>query len=243
MKHCLAVFYFFVFGFCHALTFAENSQINAPVGMVLIPAGDYLAGSNDATDEKPMRKIFLDSFYIDSYETTQKQFREVMGSHRNEFRGDDLPVEKVTWYEARDYCAKLGKRLPSEAEWEKAARGGNANKFYWGDTPDDAYAWHWQNSERKTHIVGQKKPNAYGLYDVSGNVWEWTGDLYAADYYQVRPQKNPKGPYDGKKRVLRGGSFMDIPDGLRITRRFYDYPTSRFKNFGFRCARSVLPIK
>lgn len=237
MKIFLIGFLVFAEGFFGSSASVVMLEQNPPDGMVLIQAGEFLAGSDKANDEKPASKIFLDAFYIDSHEVTQKQYREVMGQHRNEFRGDDLPVEKVTWYEARDYCAKVGKRLPSEAEWEKAARGGNGNKFYWGDSPDDSYAWHWQNSDRKTHGVGQKKPNAYGLYDISGNIWEWTADLYSADYYQSRPTKNPKGSYDGKRRVLRGGSFMDIPEGLRVTRRFYDHPTSRFKNFGFRCAR------
>ena len=110
--------------------------------MVLIPQGNYISGSDQFNDESPKQKIFLDTFFIDKFEVTQKEFKQVMGRNPSEFRGGDLPVDHVNWYEARDYCNKLGKRLPTEAEWEKAARSGSAFKFYWGDKSDDSYAWH-----------------------------------------------------------------------------------------------------
>ena len=205
--------------------------------MLIIPAGEYISGSDKFNDERPQKRIFIGAFFIDKFEVTQKEFRQVMGKNPSEFRGDNLPVDHVNWYEARDYCSKSGKRLPTEAEWEKAARSGTAFNFYWGAKPDDSYAWHWDNSSRKTNIVGQKKPNNYGLYDISGNVWEWTADWYEENYYKIRSSNNPASPFNGKHRVLRGGSFMDRPDGLRITRRNWDLPGSRFKNFGFRCVR------
>ncbi len=96
----------------------------------------------------------------------------------SEFRGGSLPVDHVNWYQARDYCHESGKRLPTEAEWEKAARAMTGELFYWGPEPDDSFAWHWDNSKYKTHPVGEKKPNKYGLYDMSGNVAEWVADIY-----------------------------------------------------------------
>ena len=161
-----------------------------------------------------------------------------MNVNPSEFRGENLPVDRVNWYQARDYCNEVGKRLPTEAEWEKSARYGSEAQYYWGEEADDSYAWHWGNSDRKTHPVGEKKPNKLGLYDIAGNVWEWTVDWYDQNYYQTRSSSNPKSPFNGKHRVLRGGSFMDKAGGLRVTRRNWDLPSSRFKNFGFRCARS-----
>jgi sulfatase modifying factor 1 len=205
--------------------------------MVLIPGGEYTSGSDGFNDERPKRKIFLSPFFIDKYEVTQKYFSKIFKKHSSEFRGESLPVDHVNWYQARDYCNESGKRLPTEAEWEKAARATTGELFYWGAEPDDSFAWHWDNSEKKTHPVGEKKPNKYGLYDMSGNVWEWTADWYKENYYQGRSSSNPKSPFNGKHRVLRGGSFMDKPEGLRVTRRNWDLPGARFKNFGFRCVR------
>ena len=156
----------------------------------------------------------------------------------SEFRGESLPVDRVNWYQARDYCKKSGKRLPTEAEWEKSARSGSESKYYWGEEVDDSYAWHWDNSDRKTRSVGEKRPNKLGLYDTAGNVWEWTADWYDQNYYQNRSSKNPKSIFNGKHRVLRGGSFMDKAEGLRVTRRNWDLPSAKFKNFGFRCVKN-----
>ena len=207
-------------------------------GMVLVPEGVYTSGSNEYNDERPSREIYLDTFYIDKFEVTQKEFKKIMKVNPSEFRGESLPVDRVNWYQARDYCNKSGKRLPTEAEWEKSARFGSYSKYYWGEEADNSYAWHWDNSDRKTHPVGEKKPNKLGLYDTAGNVWEWTADWYDQNYYQKRSSRNPKSPFNGKHRVLRGGSFMDKPGGLRVTRRNWDLPSSKFKNFGFRCAKN-----
>ena len=208
------------------------------IEMVIISAGSYISGSDKFNDERPRQDIFLDAFFIDRFEVTQKEFKKIMKINPSEFRGENFPVDRVNWYQARDYCNEVGKRLPTEAEWEKAARSGSGEKYYWGSKPDDSYAWHWDNSGRKTHPVGEKKPNRFGLYDMSGNVWEWTADWYDQNYYQNRSSSNPKSPFNGKHRVLRGGSFMDKADGLRVTRRNWDLPGARFKNFGFRCARN-----
>ena len=211
---------------------------SVPIGMVLVPAGSYIAGSDKYNDERPSREIHLDAFFIDRFEVTQEEFKEIMNFNPSEFRGESLPVDRVDWYQARDYCSKSGKRLPTEAEWEKSARSGSYSKYYWGEETDDSYAWHWDNSDRKTHPVGEKKPNKLGLYDTAGNVWEWTADWYDQNYYQNRSSRNPKSPFNGKHKVLRGGSFMDKVDGLRVTRRNWDLPSSKFKNFGFRCVKN-----
>jgi len=210
----------------------------APIGMVPVPLGPYIAGSDKYNDERPSREIHLDAFFIDRFEVTQKEFKKVMNVNPSEFRGENLPVDRVDWYQARDYCNKSGKRLPTEAEWEKSARSESYSKYYWGEEADDSYAWHWDNSDRKTHPVGEKKPNKLGLYDTAGNVWEWTADWYDQSYYQNRSSRNPKSPFNGKHKVLRGGSFMDKVDGLRVTRRNWDLPSSKFKNFGFRCVKN-----
>ncbi len=224
--------YLFFAGSSVSISYSGDNP--GPHGMVLIPAGAYIAGSDDSVDERPQRKIYLDAFYMDKFEVTQKEFMQVMKRNPSEFRGENLPADHVSWYEARDYCKGLGKRLPTEAEWEKAARSGTGS--------DDTHAWHWENSSRQTHPVGEKKPNGYGLYDISGNVWEWVADWYDPKYYQTRLSNNPPGPFNGKHRVLRGGSFMDKPSGLSVTRRNWDLPGARFKNFGFRCANDVKQV-
>ena len=229
------VFFLFSKGELQASSALEQSGFS---GMVLVPEGVYTSGSNEYNDERPSREIYLDTFYIDKFEVTQKEFKKIMKVNPSEFRGESLPVDRVNWYQARDYCNKSGKRLPTEAEWEKSARFGSYSKYYWGEEADNSYAWHWDNSGRKTHSVGEKKPNKLGLYDTAGNVWEWTADWYDQNYYQKRSSRNPKSPFNGKHRVLRGGSFMDKPGGLRVTRRNWDLPSSKFKNFGFRCAKN-----
>lgn len=195
-------------------------------------------GSNAAEDEIP-HTVYLSEFLIDKFEVTQEQFEKVMENNPSDFQGKNLPVEQVTWYEARDYCMALGKRLPTEAEWERAARDGTDTIYYWGDAINGDYAWYWDNSKRRTHSVGIRKPNNFGLYDMSGNVWEWVADYYEDVYYSTGPKNNPKGPFTSKYRVIRGGSWRDLPDFLRTTRRNYDLPAGRFNHIGFRCAKSL----
>ena len=206
--------------------------------MILIPAGEFQMGSKASEDETP-HTVHLSAFTIDKFEVTQEQFEKVMGSNPSDFKGKNLPVEQITWYEARDYCKAVGKRLPTEAEWEKAARGGTGATYYWGDVIDGEYAWYWDNSQRTSHPVGSRKPNGFGLYDMSGNVWEWVADYYEDTYYQSSPKENPQGPFTSKYRVIRGGSWRDLSDFLRTTRRNYDLPAGRFNHIGFRCAQSV----
>lgn len=195
-------------------------------------------GSKAAEDEIP-HTVRLSGFTIDMFEVTQEQFEQVMENNPSDFHGENLPVEQVTWYEARDYCKAVGKRLPTEAEWEKAAIGNTNTRYFWGDQINGEYAWYWDNSKRSTHPVGTRKPNAFGLHDVSGNVWEWVADYYEDAYYLTSPRNNPRGPLTSKYRVIRGGSWRDLPDFLRTTRRNYDLPAGRFNHIGFRCAKSL----
>ncbi len=184
--------------------------------IVMIPAGEFMAGEPDS-----LKGMVLSAFYIDKYEVTQREYEQVMGNNPSEFKGcDNCPVEQVTWFEAKEYCEKVGKRLPTEWEWEKAAKAGTTTTFYWGESKSMAndYAWYDKNSE-DTHPVGKKKPNKYGLYDMAGNVWEWTSS-----------------DYDGSRKVLRGGSWDDTPDLLWSSDRLRGGPSSRLRYNGFHCA-------
>ncbi len=195
----------------------------APAGMVSIPGGEYLAGQADESDNQP-RGMVVNKFFIDQYEVTQAEFERVIGNNPSYFKGSNLPVDSVTWNEADQYCKKVGKRLPTEWEWEKAAKGGSNSIYAWGDNGDLAgeYAWTGEDPGQRTHPVGQKKPNGYGLYDMAGNVWEWT----ASDYDN-----------SGKTKVLRGGSWSGPRYDTRPASRYYSVPGDRIRNIGFRCSQ------
>jgi formylglycine-generating enzyme required for sulfatase activity len=213
--------------------------------MVFVQGGTFQMGSNDGEDdEKPVHTITLNSFYIGKYEVTQKQWREVMGSDPPElyFKGcDQCPVENVSWDDVQEYLKKLnarsGKifRLPTEAEWEYAARGGNQSRGYTysGGNNLDEVAWYDGNSGNKIHPVGQKRPNELGLYDMSGNVWERCKDWYGEDFYKTSPAIEPKGPSTGSYRVLRGGSWYLNAQYCRTSLRGYG-PDYRLDYLGCR---------
>lgn len=211
--------------------------------MVLIPAGEFIMGTDSQpshVNEEPPHAVYLDAFYIDKYEVTQRQYKEVMGKNPSKWIGSDLPVETVTWVEAKEYCEKVGKRLPTETEWEKAAKGGRNDM--WAGTNDKAklgeYAWHNINAGQRTHPVGLKKPNGYGIYDMSGNLSEWVSDWYKAGYYEISPKENPAGPEKGLQRVLRGGAWDNHWYGIRTTKRVAQEPIIKTTYYGFRCAKS-----
>jgi formylglycine-generating enzyme required for sulfatase activity len=210
-------------------------------GMVWIEGGSFNMGSNDGeSNEKPVHQVTVSGFYMDKTEVTQAEYERVMGNNPSHFkRCPTCPVEQVSWDDAMAYCQKTGKRLPTEAEWEYAARAGSTTKYYWGNGSLDAYAWYSGNSGSKTHAAGQKQPNAWGLYDMSGNVYEWCSDWYNEGYYAKSPSNNPQGAGDGQYRVLHGGSWYDEnPELLRSADRRFGEPGYRLNLAGFRCVRS-----
>jgi len=212
-----------------------------------IPAGEFLMGSPDGQgepDEHPRHKVFLDAYSIDKYPVTvgrYKAFAAATGRPQHPrpvWNADDHPVVYVTWDDAAAYCEWAGQRLPTEAEWEKAARGGSRSAFGFGDDAGRIgdYAWYIGNSSGTTHPVGTRKPNAYGLYDMIGNVYEWASDWYGEDYYRDSPPRNPQGPGSGGARVLRGGAWGITSYYCRSANRYSSAPRVGYDLRGFRCA-------
>ncbi|MBW2735162.1 MAG: SUMF1/EgtB/PvdO family nonheme iron enzyme [Deltaproteobacteria bacterium] len=228
--------------------------------MVLVPAGNFMRGSNFGNkNEKPQRSIYLDAFYIDKHEVTVRQYRKCVrdGScsrpdikrHCNWGKSgrDNHPINCVNWKQAKNYCSWVGNRLPTEAEWEKAARGTDGRKYPWGEAKATCTRAVMSEGgvslgcgKSRTWAVGSKSPagdSPYGAQDMAGNVWEWVRDGYAKDYYAVSPSRNPKGPSSRKYRVLRGGSWSYIANYLGAAYRYGFDPTSRSYVTGFRCSR------
>jgi formylglycine-generating enzyme required for sulfatase activity len=213
-----------------------------PPGMVYVAGGTFQMGSNSGQDdEKPIHTVTVSSFFMDKTEVTQAEYRKVMGKNPSSFSGcDDCPVEKVSWHDANTYAQKVGKRLPTEAEWEYAARGGNKSKGYTysGSSNLDAAGWYDNNSGSKTHPAAQKQPNELGLYDMTGNVWEWCSDWYSDSYYRSSPKNDPQGPNSGTSRVLRGGSWGVNDHFCRVAGRYRYVPDGRSLYLGFRLVLS-----
>jgi formylglycine-generating enzyme required for sulfatase activity len=194
-------------------------------------------------NEKPLHNVTLDDFYIGKYEVTQAQWREVMGFNPCRFKDcDECPVEQVSWNNIQKFIKKLNEltgknyRLPTEAEWEYAARGGNKSRGYkysGGNTIGDV-GWYRINSNNKTHPVGQKQANELGIHDMTGNVYEWCSDWYGKKYYSNSPQQNPQGPTKGSKRVLRGSTYKFGANNCRVANRRYAIPSDLFSVNGFR---------
>ena len=228
----------------------------APEGMVFIKGGCFIMGNDYAQeDEKPEHEICVDDFYLDKYEVTQARWEKLMGFNPSKFSGADLPVEQVNFVNVQKFIKKSAGacRLPTEAEWEYAARGGATTRYYWGNMVHGDYTWYEENSEEKTHPVGSKAPNQYGVYDMMGSVWEWVNDWYEP-YYKIRSKNNPQGPKTGESKVVRGGSFDSSAGALRITNRIWLHPENKvfpkvttygqimneiFNYIGFRCAKSI----
>ena len=201
-------------------------------------------------DEKPVHTVCVDDYYIGKYEVTQGQWQSVMGNNPSFFKncGEKCPVEQVSWNDIQEFIKKLnaktGKkyRLPTEAEWEYAARSGGKKEKYAGTSSDvelGKYAWYSANSGGSAHPSGQKQPNSLGLYDMTGNVWEWCQDWYGEKYYSQSTRKNPSGPQSGTRRVLRGGAWLFEPAGIRAATRYGLTPASRSDLYGFRLSISV----
>jgi formylglycine-generating enzyme required for sulfatase activity len=206
---------------------------------VRLCAGRFLMGSPDNEkdrnkDESPQHWVSLSAFALGQTEVTNAQYQKFKPDHPDK---DDRPVAKVNWNEAKAFCEHYGYRLPTEAEWEYAVRAGSKGRWPFGEdeTQLDSYAWYRQNADDKTHTVGQKQANPWGLYDMAGNVWEWVADWYGP--YSADPQTNPTGPAAGDYRVLRGGAFGDEPRGLRSAFRYRVNPEDGSRVDGFRCAR------
>lgn len=201
-----------------------------------IPPGSVTTGCSPGDnecyeDEYPTRKITLTrGFWLGETEVTQAAYEHVTGENPSVFEGPNLPVEMITWDDADYYCREIGGRLPTEAEWEYAARAGTTGSRY-GDL--DQVAWYWGNSKFSTHPVGQKKPNAFGLYDMLGNVVEWTHTWYTVQISQENI--NPQGPSIGEFKSLRGGGWWDDPDLVRASYRSRIEPGDTDFNIGFRC--------
>ncbi|UCG33708.1 MAG: formylglycine-generating enzyme family protein [Phycisphaerales bacterium] len=226
--------------------------------MVLIPGGEFTMGKDGQDDDCPAHRVQLDPFYIDKYEVTNAQYMRFMRETEarvpefwgmDEFRsGPDWPnhpVVGISWKEATQYAAWAGKRLPTEAEWECAARGGLADVDFPNGptlTPEGANYWLWpklQSSGKGLLAVGSYPPNGYGLHDMAGNVGEWVLDVYDPDYYRTGPTKSPTGPKKGKFRVIRGGGWHSGPTCTRVHFRNALRGVWRDFNLGFRCVRDV----
>jgi formylglycine-generating enzyme required for sulfatase activity len=223
---------------------------------VLIPAGSFMMGDEKGAPwEKPVHKVTITKpFYLGKYEVTQEQWQAVMGSNPSEFKGPKNPVECVSWLDCQEFLKKLNATagtqagtftLPTEAQWEYACREGTQTRYSFGDDPAKLgeYAWWEKNAEESTHPVGQKKPNAWGLYDMHGNVREWCADWWDKDYYAKSPAEDPAGPDSGPGRVLRGGSWGGGDPGpfRSACRCSYGLPGYRVKDYGFRVARTLTP--
>jgi formylglycine-generating enzyme required for sulfatase activity len=226
--------------------------------MVLIPGGDFVMGSPDEEgyeDEHPEHRVSLAAFYLDKYEVTNARydkFLEDTGHVRPEYWEQldlsvhgEVPVVGVAWADGQAYCEWAGKRLPTEAEWEYAARGMDRRRYPWGNTEPDAhlanYGKRWSHkfyqdrlATAKSHEEGK---GPYGTHNMAGNVWEWVADWYEEKYYQGSPAQNPPGPPTGKMKVVRGGSWNFSPQYLRAASRLKFPPISRTADIGVRCAR------
>jgi formylglycine-generating enzyme required for sulfatase activity len=224
-----------------------------PGSMIPVADGTFRMGDNAGQpDERPEREVRLPAYQIDRYEVTVGEFRQFVAatsyrtdaeqqgkSHGETWRVDnagarfDHPVRFVSWWDADKYCRWRGKRLPSEAEWERAARGLDGRHYAWGNDFDPARV-----SSGDTAPIGFHLTNGspVGAYDMTGNVWEWVNDWYAPDYYGRNANDNPQGPERGDQRIVRGGSFTNGPDDLRVTRRIKDDATRSNRDVGFRCA-------
>ena len=214
--------------------------------MIEVEGGTFTMGAtpeqgNDAgANEKPAHQVTLSDYYICKYEVTQEEWEVVMGNNPSYFKGSNRPVEKVSWYDCQEFIRKLNLltgltfSLPTEAEWEYAARGGSKSQGYKysGSNNIDDVAWYTRNSSSKTHKVGTKSPNELGIYDMSGNVWEWCSDWYGS--YSSLSQANPTGPSSGSGRVDRGGSWSFSAQLCRVSYRYYDMPDDRYHALGFR---------
>jgi formylglycine-generating enzyme required for sulfatase activity len=208
--------------------------------------------SNAIPIEKPQHAVRINSsFYLGKYLVTQEQWQAVMGSNPSHFKGPKNPVEQVSWDDCQAFLAKLNAKtagqggrfvLPTEAQWEYACRAGSTTRFNFpgSESQLNEYSWYQHISEGKSHPVGMKKPNAWLLYDMTGNVWQWCQDWYEADYYGKSPAEDPEGPATGTNRVFRGGSWNNPWPSCRSANRGADKPGYHDNLLGVRVARHLV---
>jgi formylglycine-generating enzyme required for sulfatase activity len=227
------------------------------VPMVQVPAGEFEMGGEKYDDERPVHTVLLDSYYIDKYEVTNFAYRlcvldgaclppkQQASATRTLYYGNsdfnEYPVVSVDWNMATNYCEWRDGRLPTEAEWEKAARGTDGRTYPWGEEIGCNVANYQNNCIGDTSAVGSYSNGVsyYGLYDMAGNVWEWVNDWYDDRYYQISPLVNPLGPNSGQYRVLRGGSWYTNSIYVRVSHRYGDIPINFSPSIGFRCAKDA----
>lgn len=246
-----------------ALPAPAEEPADAPAGMALVPAGEFTMGRTKTTrddevgmrpkilrDDRPDHKVYLDAYYLDTTEVSQAQYNEFLaatgrrapyhwlGGKMPDGQGD-IAAHNVDWDDASGYCAWKGKRLPTEAEWERAARGGLEGQDYpWGDGKATEALARYATPDGPGK-VGQFPPNDFGLHDMAGNVTEWCSDYFERTYYEHSPAKNPHGPAEGMYRIIRGGSWSSGPRRITTFFRNWVRPNQRTPNLGFRCAKDA----
>lgn len=254
-----------------ATSTATLPAVTVPAGMVLIQGGTFKMGEKSEVDA-PVHEVSVSSFWMDTHLVTQAQFEKAMGANPSRWKGEKNPVEQVRWSDAVTYCNKrseleglqpcydlkawtcnfeaTGYRLPTEAEWEFACRAGTTTAYFFGDTPSKLgdYAWFDKNAGGHPRPVGQKQPNAFGLYDIVGNVWQWCNDFYEVEYYSKSPKTDPRGPAEGKTKVVRGGAWRVSAENCRSGYRYNESPGYAdvcfgYDIYGFRCVRRVTTAK
>ncbi len=241
----------------HLLSTKITGKDGAP--MVLVPAGEFTMGSdNGDEDESPIHRVYVNAFYIDTFEVTNGRFAKFVDAIQSEppwgFADKDTPVTDanrpvrwVNWMDAMSYCLWAGKRLPTEAEWEKAARGTDGRLYPWGnDPPTSAHAVFGlsEGDAETVSLIGNRKKgqSPYGAHDLAGNLYEWVTDWYAEDFYAnfvMNPTTDPRGPSEGTAKVQRGGSYLNSPYRLRSSFRTKGDPAEPDPNVGFRCVQDV----
>jgi len=239
----------------HTQSYEKSAALHQDPSMALVPAGEFTMGSatGDA-DELPVHKVYVAAFFMDKNQLSVKQYARFVEDTHHEVPPDwgvmnrpqhyDRPIANVDWAEADAYCKWAGKRLPTEAEWEKAARGTDGRTYPWGNIhPTRLHAnlgkEVWSNHTALLPVgTLEEGKSPYGIYDMAGNVWEWVSDWYDQDYYKTSPQQNPTGPPTGSTKVVRGGSWGSNVDGLRSAERETHVPSFRGFGTGFRCAKT-----
>lgn len=231
------------------------SHVNS-IGMefVLVSPGAFLMGAGDGTgavseDEQPQHRVTISRpFYLGRYEVTQEHWARIMGSNPSHSRSPSNPVERVSWNDVQRFITRLMKqepdqvyRLPTEAEWEYACRAGSTERFSFGaeEWMSKDYIWCYRSTDSTAKRVGSLRPNAWGLHDMHGNVWEWCQDWYGRSYYSQSPQADPRGPDRGSRRVMRGGAWTTTADGCRASARQLGMPDDRNWDIGFRLVRTI----